>query len=1100
MAITQVKIHPAIGVARLGNSPDDFFIGPERVGEHPMPEGGFKDNQCRIKRQAVRFRIFAYHDDGPVEEVTTANAAISWTVHLANKKAINRNTGSDVDLTIDPGIRTLSGPNQQQEFGTGQIKFEGVTAFTVLLGEIRTDSENHLLVLGGSGQSASPSNEPLVHFADNPGWYDDIADGPVKATVIFHGSGVEFTADGAWVIVAPPKFAPHIDNVITLYDRIYQMAVDKAWVTPVTVPSYTNDIFPILQRARDTKWVQNVYSAHSWADPIYDESLRTSIFNRLKNPAGGNEWNNNMPDLYSDEDSATLTPTQYQLMEKWKDGSFIQDWLATPAPEVLIKPDGLDRTSLENCVGAAFFPGIEAGGLAAKPIIDATKYVGINDPFRLSHTVLSPGDITASMAVPWQADFKACSLNWWPVPRPNDVIPQEAKGTNNYLAWDRSVGDGKEMVDKWHLLGFVVKQGTEQVEVDRCDIASIQLLTPALNFVDIPQGLMGTAKKTALAINFEVSAPGDPVILEVLPAHKPVHPRLSLDFDSVTAGPTVGSAIASATFWVIYETGTVGETLTDKLTVTQTGGSGKWVIPISANTVARKVAATAFVLDRSGSMQEDRGDGQTKYQSLKEAASILIDVMPEGDGLGIVGFNQNAQKLQNVLPLGPAGDPFDTARANAKAIINGTGLTPSGETSIGDGIVEGRQILDVAASPTGYDVKALVVLTDGKENREKFIAEVAPQINERTYSIGLGKPENISVPALQTISGNNGGYLLVTGPVTGTNQFILQKYFLQILSGINNTSIVLDPDGELMPNQAQSIPFLLTEADECVDVVLLTPNPQLIDFRVQTPNGFIIDPALAASDKSMVYVLSDSVSYYRLALPAEVITRRVERAGTWKILLRNDVEKYRPGSHDDENALHQKNPSGLRPNEQSTLQVNSTRQSRLIPYSVLVTSSSNLSVKSTLQQAHYKPGEDVILSINLTQNDIPILVGGYAFAETTKPDGSTQRLILDEKEPGLFRGSFSTTVSGTYHCRIRATGKTKSGYPFHREQTRTASVWEADDDYSTAQPINSLWVLFSEWVSDFNKKHKQEFAWIKLIIILLVLILICLISLLLVSF
>ena len=47
---TVYKIHPAIGIARVGNSPDEFFIGPERIGEDPNPPGGFKDAQCRVKR------------------------------------------------------------------------------------------------------------------------------------------------------------------------------------------------------------------------------------------------------------------------------------------------------------------------------------------------------------------------------------------------------------------------------------------------------------------------------------------------------------------------------------------------------------------------------------------------------------------------------------------------------------------------------------------------------------------------------------------------------------------------------------------------------------------------------------------------------------------------------------------------------------------------------------------------------------------------------------------------------------------------------------------------------------------------------------------
>ena len=60
------------------------------------------------------------------------------------------------------------------------------------------------------------------------------------------------------------------------------------------------------------------------------------------------------------------------------------------------------------------------------------------------------------MALPWQADFLACGDNWWPVPRPNDVIPQAG---GPHQDWARDVGSCEEMVDEWHTLGFVVRQG-----------------------------------------------------------------------------------------------------------------------------------------------------------------------------------------------------------------------------------------------------------------------------------------------------------------------------------------------------------------------------------------------------------------------------------------------------------------------------------------------------------------------------------------------------------------------------------------------------------------------------------------------------------------
>ena len=37
------EIHPGIGIARVGNSPDAFYFGPEILGGVPSPAAGFKD-------------------------------------------------------------------------------------------------------------------------------------------------------------------------------------------------------------------------------------------------------------------------------------------------------------------------------------------------------------------------------------------------------------------------------------------------------------------------------------------------------------------------------------------------------------------------------------------------------------------------------------------------------------------------------------------------------------------------------------------------------------------------------------------------------------------------------------------------------------------------------------------------------------------------------------------------------------------------------------------------------------------------------------------------------------------------------------------------
>src|ERR671928_1173599 len=64
-------VHPAVGVARLGNSPSEFYLEPETIGGLPIEctsdgtprsDGGrpvfvkkFKDDKGRIKRQGAQF-------------------------------------------------------------------------------------------------------------------------------------------------------------------------------------------------------------------------------------------------------------------------------------------------------------------------------------------------------------------------------------------------------------------------------------------------------------------------------------------------------------------------------------------------------------------------------------------------------------------------------------------------------------------------------------------------------------------------------------------------------------------------------------------------------------------------------------------------------------------------------------------------------------------------------------------------------------------------------------------------------------------------------------------------------------------------------------
>ena len=88
--VVAISVHPAVGIARVGNS-DIYFIGPEQPGVNPVPDGGYKDQLGKLKKQAARFRVFTTLDNGNSEEF---RGPINWTVELTNKKAAATGFGS----------------------------------------------------------------------------------------------------------------------------------------------------------------------------------------------------------------------------------------------------------------------------------------------------------------------------------------------------------------------------------------------------------------------------------------------------------------------------------------------------------------------------------------------------------------------------------------------------------------------------------------------------------------------------------------------------------------------------------------------------------------------------------------------------------------------------------------------------------------------------------------------------------------------------------------------------------------------------------------------------------------------------------------------
>ena len=492
-AIVRAAIHPAIGIARVGNSPDGFYVGPEVVHPEPRPPGFYKDGPGAIKREAALFRIYGYDAEGKVvRELTAADADITWSAHLANEKAswyefqialdipeatlpppavepsLRRNAtreGPDrAGLAIDGGLISITGTNTEGPAYAFNGAFLGTPVY---LGELRTDAAGRLLVLGGHGVSASHDGSPATTFANNDGWHDDVADGPVTAAVVLGGQTIP--CEGAWVVVAPPNYAPDLVTVRTMYDLLRALFVDAKWLPEPAAVSFTHDILPILQRLSALGWVNAGFatgfgpgSPQDFTNPAYlrklaqrpldpknDEfgELRRQVYNAFRVYERDEKCPLPWPWIYGDAMSLppvsprqynTLSTLQMRQLARWAKGDFLDDLGRTPPPprrlcEVPLaeQPAMLDRAALEFCLADAFHPGCEI----TWPIRQLTMF---SAPYRIKHRppadpepdygpvltleiALGPdgpchaqaaGGLSRWMAVPWQTDTASCQSGY----------------------------------------------------------------------------------------------------------------------------------------------------------------------------------------------------------------------------------------------------------------------------------------------------------------------------------------------------------------------------------------------------------------------------------------------------------------------------------------------------------------------------------------------------------------------------------------------------------------------------------------------------------------------------------------------------------------
>ncbi len=597
------RIHPSIGIARVGNS-EEYYLGPETMagmdgltdadpmGGLPIKKGqetqtitsdDLRDAEGKLKRQAARFKIYGYSDNEiqqyptqagseikvnssvEIDGITKVVKTILWQVHLANKKANSwiepeqgisaynnqgqtpfvRNpefpnslpmTGVNEEentctnsheifaeksrreiLVIDAGPHVVSlGGQESVGFNTtGKNKIiSGATTTDISypkqfpiyngkapenetiesLGDMETDEFGRLIVVGAYGKASGfegagvyDSSAALDNAVNNDCWFDDTADGPVTAVLVFTDGTSHAVEGSSWVVTSDPSYAPQIANVVSLWEDMYNTWVEEFDLepslfakngikTPVDnkaydlgdgynekyAPKFDSQVKPILNAANLQMWATNLVSkgegAHkSIAKMPMEHPKWKEVMDFIRNP---NIANNNddlqnatrMPLSLGDsgtpaDNFLAISRTQYFFLYQWLIRGVIDSGDALGAGELL------DRNILGNCLGGRFSPGIEMTFIirdtnlyqswkdgtnysAAGPFridMDTIDYMNLQNPalgvgYTPANTAkVEPGDICKFMSIPWHTDYNSCATH--------TTVPNEQRSKMTYWSW-----------------------------------------------------------------------------------------------------------------------------------------------------------------------------------------------------------------------------------------------------------------------------------------------------------------------------------------------------------------------------------------------------------------------------------------------------------------------------------------------------------------------------------------------------------------------------------------------------------------------------------------------------------------------------------------
>jgi subtilisin family serine protease len=401
-------------------------------------------------------------------------------------------------------------------------------------------------------------------------------------------------------------------------------------------------------------------------------------------------------------------------------------------------------------------------------------------------------------------------------------------------------------------------------------------------------------------------------------------------------------------------------------------------------------AAVSLIIDGSGSMGEGPG---SKLRGAKTASELFVtDQLADDEHVAIVSYGYDATNLTTMRKLAGNRSAINASIYNAENVDRGS-------TNIGEGMILGRQNLDLA--PNGSS-KAAVLLTDGHHNTNnpysdnEIVNVEAPRYANAGYDVysvayGAGADEQLLIDiANATTSGGNVSAEPNKRFYNDPSASEIQAIYRSIRADVTGASTLHTSSGTVAAGLSTATPV---EIDDSVDssvisvtlsdtgsgsgVAATTSGANTTTVELVDPAGrpvVLNDSTPTGTNRSTVtHSQTGTTTSYRLADPA---------AGNWTYRIDNG-------------------------------------QSSSVDYETVVTGSARTTLSVATDGTRFANDSEVELTATLLGDD-----GGVSnatvHAAIDGPNRSVGLVGMAEQEPGVYTGTFSASEPGEYTATIEA--------------------------------------------------------------------------------